>query len=190
MLEIDDKTYSRREIIKASMWGILGSAVLPGFANASAIKMPDVGSFNVSFRNQHTGELFTGDYRVGSKYLSKTFKEINHVLRDFRTNEVFPIDPRVIDIIYMIRKKAGIKEPLEILSGYRCPNTNARLSLVSEGGVAKNSLHMTGQAIDFRIPGFSTRDVQKIAINLKAGGVGYYSKSNFVHVDTGRLRQW
>jgi uncharacterized protein YcbK (DUF882 family) len=189
MQYIDDVTLSRREIIKATLWGIAGSALLPTVANASVLRMPNVGAFNISFRNQHTGEIFSGAYRVGDKYLPEAFDQINHVLRDFRNNEVFPIDPRVIDIMYMTRKKTGIEAPLEVLSGYRSPSTNAKLSRVSTG-VAKNSLHMTGQAVDFRLPGYSTRRLQNVAVSLQAGGVGYYKGSNFVHVDTGRIRHW
>lgn len=189
MFDSNEVFLTRREIIKATMWGMIGSAILPGLANATAMKMPDAGGFDISFQNQHTGESFKGTYRAGDRYLPDAFEEINYVLRDFRTNEVFPIDPRAIDIIYMVRKKAERNEPLEVLSGYRSPGTNARLSRASTG-VAKHSLHLTGQAIDFRLPGFSTRNLQRLAVNLRAGGVGYYKSSNFLHIDTGQVRNW
>lgn len=147
------------------------------------------GARRVSFRNSHTGEIFSGVYRVGDKYLPDAFDRINVVLRDFRTNELFPIDPRVIDIIYSVHQMTHKDEPYEILSGYRCPKTNKGLRSHGEG-VAKNSLHMTGQAIDLRLPGYDTRQIRKLAISLKAGGVGYYPKSNFVHMDTGDVRTW
>ncbi len=147
------------------------------------------GARRISFRNSHTGEIFSGVYRVGDKYLPDAFDRINIVLRDFRSNELFPIDPRVIDIIYAVHQKTGRTDPYEVLSGYRCPKTNANLRKNSEG-VAKNSLHMTGQAIDLRLPGFATREVRNIATNLKAGGVGFYAKSDFVHMDTGDVRSW
>lgn len=147
------------------------------------------GARRISFRNSHTGEIFSGVYRVGDKYLPDAFERINVVLRDFRTNELFPIDPRVIDIIYSVHNLTQRDEPYEVLSGYRCPKTNANLRSHSEG-VAKNSLHMTGQAIDLRLPGYETKQIRKLAISLKAGGVGYYPKSNFVHMDTGDVRTW
>jgi uncharacterized protein YcbK (DUF882 family) len=147
------------------------------------------GARKIAFRNTHTGETFSGVYRVGDKYLPDAFDRINIVLRDFRSNELFPIDPRVIDIIYSVHRMTNHNEPYEILSGYRCPKTNAGLRSNSEG-VAKNSLHMTGQAIDLRLPGFDTRKVRSLAVSLKAGGVGYYPKSNFVHMDTGDVRTW
>lgn len=147
------------------------------------------GGRRISFRNSHTGEIFSGVYRVGDKYLPDAFDRINIVLRDFRSNEIFPIDPRVIDIIYTVHQMTGRAEPYEILSGYRCPKTNAGLRKGGEG-VAKNSLHMTGQAVDLRLPGFDTSQIRKIAVSLKAGGVGYYPRSNFVHMDTGDVRTW
>ncbi len=147
------------------------------------------GARKITFRNSHTGETFSGVYRVGDKYLPDAFEKINIVLRDFRSNEMFPIDPRVMDIIYSVHQMTQRDEPYEILSGYRCPKTNAGLRKHGEG-VAKNSLHMTGQAIDLRLPGFETKQIRNIAISLKAGGVGYYPKSDFVHMDTGDVRTW
>jgi uncharacterized protein YcbK (DUF882 family) len=180
---------SRRDVIKASIAGALGMALSTNMAYASSLKLPDVGTFSVSFQNHHTGEVFDNSYRIGDKYLPDAFKKINHILRDYKTGEVFPIDPRVIDILYMVSKKTGFSQPLQILSGYRSQSTNASLSRRSEG-VAKNSLHMTGQAIDFRLPGYSMSKVRKVAVNLRAGGVGYYRKSDFIHVDTGQVRVW
>jgi uncharacterized protein YcbK (DUF882 family) len=147
------------------------------------------GARRISFRNSHTGEIFSGVYRVGDKYLPDAFDKINIVMRDFRTNELFPIDPRVMDIIYTVHQMTRLSEPYEVLSGYRCPKTNKNLRSNSEG-VAKNSLHMTGQAIDLRLPGFDTKQIRNLAISLKAGGVGYYAKSNFVHMDSGDVRTW
>ncbi len=147
------------------------------------------GARKITFRNSHTGEMFSGVYRVGDKYLPDAFERINVVLRDFRSNELFPIDPRAIDIIYSVHQLTQRAEPYEILSGYRCPKTNAGLRKHGEG-VAKNSLHMTGQAIDLRLPGYHTKQIRDLAISLKAGGVGYYPSSDFVHMDTGDVRVW
>lgn len=181
---------SRRDVMKAGLWAAAGTLLMPSVAEAAAVKMPKTGSYDIAFVNTHTGEHFSGTYRVGAKYLPDAFEEINYVLRDFRTNEVFPIDPRVIDIIYMVHRKTGRgNQPLEILSGYRSPKTNAMLRQASSG-VARNSMHLSGQAIDFRMTGFSTRGLRDIATGFKAGGVGYYPRSNFVHVDTGKFRTW
>ena len=185
------KTLTRRDIIKA---GVLGGLLLPVMATAPAqaarFAIPSsAGAMKVSFRNQHTGESFNGVYRIGDRYMPEAFEKINHVLRDFRTGEVFPIDPRVIDILYAVHDKSGANAPYEVLSGYRSPKTNAMLASTGDG-VAQNSLHMTGQAIDIRLPGFSTKKLSDLGASLRAGGVGYYRKSNFVHMDTGQVRRW
>ncbi|MCB1721320.1 MAG: DUF882 domain-containing protein [Alphaproteobacteria bacterium] len=176
----------RREILKLGLAGVLATVVPLGFgSDAQAAR----GTWRVGFRHAHTGESFNGVYRVGDKYLPEAFERLNYVLRDFRTGEVFPMDPRVIDIISLVQKKSNQREPLEILSGYRSPKTNASLRRVSTG-VAKNSFHMYGQAIDLHIKGYKTRNLRKIAMDLRAGGVGYYPKSDFIHVDTGTIRSW
>lgn len=188
--EQEEKFIDRRSILKA---GALGGLLLPlmaGEAKAAAFAMPKLSAHKIAFKNIHTGESFTGAYRAGDRYLPDAFEKINNVLRDFRTGDVFPIDPRVIDIIYMVHAKTGSSEPLNILSGYRSPKTNAMLKRTGGGGVATHSLHLIGQAIDLRIPGFSTRKIRDIGVSLKAGGVGYYPGSDFVHVDTGRVRTW
>lgn len=188
-LSAPDKSISRRDVMKTGLWAAAGTFLLPSVADAAAVKMPKSGSYDIDFTNCHTGERFSGTYRVGGKYLPDAFEEINYVLRDFRVDEVFPIDPRVIDIIYMVRRKTGSNKPLEILSGYRSPKTNNMLRSAS-AGVARNSMHLSGQAIDFRMAGASTRGLRDIAAGFKAGGVGYYPRSNFVHVDTGKIRTW
>jgi len=187
----DKKTITRRDILKA---GVLGGLLLPatGVSAVAATRtlMPKgAGAMNISFRNQHTGESFSGIYRVGDRYIPEAFEKINSVLRDFRSGEIFPIDPRIIDIMMAMSSESDHKGPFEVLSGYRSPKTNARLRASSDG-VAENSLHMTGQAIDLRMPGFSTRKLYNVAGSLRAGGVGYYRQSNFIHLDTGRVRRW
>lgn len=180
----------RRNLLKASIvamgTGLVSTMTTPAMA---AMRMPTMGSYKVSFRNAHTGESFNGVYRVGNKYLPDAFSQINHVLRDFRTGEEYPIDPRSIDIVFMLQNKTGTKTQFEVLSGYRSPKTNSMLRNASSG-VAKNSLHMVGQAIDLRLEGYSTKKLRDVAIDLRAGGVGYYPRSDFVHVDSGKVRHW
>ena len=179
---------TRRDILKMGLAGFLGSVIpltFPGDAEA----ITNFASWKISFRNAHTGESFNGVYRVGNRYLPDAFDRINYVLRDFRTNEVFPMDPRVIDLVKVVQEKSRPGTPLEILSGYRSPKTNAMLRNASSG-VARNSYHMYGQAIDIRMPGFSTKKLRDVARRERVGGVGFYPKSNFVHVDTGDVRSW
>ncbi|MEM6780874.1 MAG: DUF882 domain-containing protein [Pseudomonadota bacterium] len=185
---------SRRDVLKFGLYATCGSLLVPaaiGTAEAGVFKGSNVknGARHVAFRNTHTGESFSGVYRVGNKYLPDAFDRINYVLRDHRTGDVFPIDPRLIDIIHTVHDMTGTNRPYDIISGYRSPKTNNKLRKASSG-VAKKSLHMSGQAIDVRIPDFSTKRVRDIAKSLKAGGVGYYSRSNFVHMDTGDVRSW
>ena len=190
---VSASSVSRRKFLGfgALAAGTLAASSIVNPASAAIFSRSDrfEGARRIAFRNSHTGEIFSGVYRVGDKYLPDAFERINIVLRDFRSNELFPIDPRVMDIIYSVHNMTKRDEPYEILSGYRCPKTNAGLRSHGEG-VAKNSLHMTGQAIDLRLPGFETKQIRQLAISLKAGGVGYYPKSDFVHMDTGDVRTW
>ena len=182
------KALNRRDILKMGLAGFLGSIVplaMPGQAEA----ITNFAAWKISFRNAHTNESFSGVYRVGNRYLPEAFDRINYVLRDFRTNEVFPMDPRVIDLVKVVQDKSKPGRTLEVLSGYRSPKTNSMLRGASTG-VARNSFHMYGQAMDIRMPGYSTRKLRDIAKRQKVGGVGYYSKSNFIHVDTGEVRSW
>lgn len=178
----------RRGLLKMGL-GTLLASVLPLFPVQKAFAKGNFKSWKIAFRHAHTGETFSGVYRVGDRYLPEAFERMNYVLRDFRTTEVFPMDPRVIDILSLLYGRMDANEPYQILSGYRSPKTNAMLRHGSSG-VARNSFHMYGQAIDIRIPGQNTKMIRNTALALKAGGVGYYPRSNFVHVDTGKVRSW
>ncbi len=186
---IDDlNKIERRDVLKLGLAGILGS-LMPLFPAKNAYAMSNFASWRIAFRNSHTGESFSGVYRVGDKYIPEAFERMNYVLRDFRTDEVFPMDPRVLDIAKLLQDRTKINGPIEVLSGYRSPKTNSMLRGASTG-VAKNSFHMYGQAMDIRMPGHSTKRLRDTAKGLKAGGVGYYPKSNFLHIDTGKVRSW
>ncbi len=178
----------RRNLMKYGFAGIVGSAI-PFISTGNALAASKNDAWKVSFRHAHTGESFSGVYRVGDKYLPDAFERLSYVLRDFRTKEVFPMDPHVVDIVSIVQRKTGVQEPLHILSGYRSPKTNAMLGKRTKG-VASNSFHMYGQALDIRIPDYSTKKLRNIAKSLQAGGVGYYPRSSFVHVDTGKVRTW
>jgi uncharacterized protein YcbK (DUF882 family) len=191
----DHKTCDRRSFLGIGA-ATLGGVLIPPLTSpalASGFKggVISEGARRLSFRNTHTGETFSGVYRVGDKYLPDSFKQINTVLRDFRTGQVYPMDPRVLDIIYTVHRMTGEQKSFQIISGYRSPKTNNMLRGRSQSsGVAKKSLHMQGQAIDLRMEGFSTARLRDIAKSLQAGGVGYYSKSDFVHMDSGDVRSW
>ena len=186
-----EKSIDRRSFLglgAATMGGIiLPALVSPAAATTFKNGVISSGARRLAFRNAHTGEIFSGVYRVGNKYLPDAFDQISTVMRDFRTDERHPMDPRVIDILYSLHRMTGSSEPFEIISGYRSPKTNKMLRKTSSG-VAKKSLHMQGKAVDLRLDSFSTRRLRDLAKSLKAGGVGYYSRSNFVHVDCGDVR--
>lgn len=143
----------------------------------------------LAFRNLHTGETLRSTYWAQGAYLKDELKGVNQVLRDHRSGEVYPMDPKLLDLLYVLQQTTGISGAFHIISGYRSPKTNQKLRTKS-GGVAKRSLHMQGKAIDIRLPGCELKQLRDAALSLKAGGVGYYAKSDFIHVDTGRVRRW
>jgi uncharacterized protein YcbK (DUF882 family) len=176
---------SRRSFIK----GCLQAGILTTLPTAAFAGRLDEPRYTTNFINSHTGESFKGVYRIGNRYMPDAFEKISYALRDFRTGDVHPIDPRLIDIITSLHLRSKTSEPFQIISGYRSPKTNSMLRRTSSG-VAKNSYHMKGRAIDLRIPSYSTKKLRDIAQQMKAGGVGYYGSSNFIHLDTGDVRTW
>jgi uncharacterized protein YcbK (DUF882 family) len=144
----------------------------------------------LSLRHLHTDEKLTVTYRIGDRYQRPALHKLNWFLRDFRTQDVTVIDPKLFDIVYDINARLGNPEGVvEILSGYRSPETNAMLRR-SSSGVARNSLHMTGQALDIRHDYAGTRAICECAVALALGGVGNYPGADFVHIDTGEVRRW
>lgn len=138
----------------------------------------------------HTGERLDVVYRRGDEYVSDAIAKLDYFLRDHRTGEVHHYDPKVFDILEDLTVAVGRPgAEIDIICGYRTPWSNQFLRTHSEG-VAKNSLHMQAQAIDIRMPGVETSHLRDLALSLHRGGVGYYPRSNFIHVDTGRVRQW
>jgi len=185
-LAADEYDSDRRGFLKA---GLFAAAALgfwtPALAEAAAPRTARL----IYLQNPYTGEKFTGEYWYNGRYIPSAFVDIKKLMRDHRVNEQFPIDPRLMDILYVMNNRLGVKNSYHVLSGYRSPATNARLRRNSEG-VARNSLHMTGQAVDIRLPGTRLNVLRKAAMDLKSGGVGFYPRSDFVHVDTGRVRHW
>jgi uncharacterized protein YcbK (DUF882 family) len=147
------------------------------------------GPRSLRFVHTHTGETLTAAYFNGSAYDTGCLNDVNHLLRDFRTGESHPIDPQLLDILYDLQVRADHDAPFEVISGFRSPATNAMLHRNSNG-VAEHSQHLLGKAIDVRLSGYSTRLLSAHARALSRGGVGFYSSSDFVHVDTGRVRYW
>ncbi len=143
----------------------------------------------LSLYNPRTKESFSGIYWCNGIYLAAALKKINRLMRDVRTNDVKQIDTHLLDLICAISIKLKTENPFHVISGYRSMKTNALL-LKRGKGAAKNSYHLKGQAIDIRIPGLRTSVLRRAASEMKKGGVGYYPRRRFVHIDVGPVRYW
>jgi uncharacterized protein YcbK (DUF882 family) len=175
----------RRDFLLA-VAGVCGTvASLP----AAPVLAASRASRSLSFVHTHTGETLRAVYFQDGCYQAACLARVDHLLRDFRTGDVHPIDPGVLDILFELQTLAGRDAPFEVICGYRSPATNAMLHRRSEG-VAVHSMHLEGRAIDVRIGGYPTQQLAAWARTLGRGGVGYYARSDFVHVDTGRVRFW
>ncbi len=183
-----NNSISRRILLKSGLI-LLAGAALPteSLARLANKSLPER---SISFYNTHTGEqLKRVAYWADGRYVPESLRRINHILRDHRTGEVRKIDVELLDMLFTIQSRLQVREPLHIISGYRSQKSNAQLRKKSKG-VAKKSFHTKGQAIDLRIPGRDLRDVRKVALAMKQGGVGFYPGSEFVHIDTGPFRSW
>lgn len=155
----------------------------------NVLSAPVKGTRTLNLYNTHTNEQLKTCYWRDGEYVESELEAVNHFFRDFRTGDIKEIDSRLLDLLHAISKKADPKASLHLISGYRSPETNRKLRQNSSG-VARKSLHLLGHAADIRIPEMKTASLRKIALGLEGGGVGYYPKSDFVHVDIGRVRQW
>ena len=143
----------------------------------------------LAFVHTHTGEVLSVVYRDEGGYRADALARLDVLLRDFRTEEVHRIDPALFDLLHAVHTAAGSQEPFRVISGYRSPTTNERLRSRGEG-VAAGSLHLVGRAIDVRLADVPTARLRDVAWAEARGGVGYYAASDFVHLDTGRVRRW
>ena len=148
------------------------------------------GPRRLAFVHTHTLERVALVYAVGGSYDPAALASLNRFLRDHYTGEVGVLDPSLFDMLHAVRASLGSTEPYEVISGYRCPATNERLRGSRGGGVARHSLHMEGRAIDVRLPAIALADLRDAAVSLGRGGVGFYLRERFVHLDTGRVRTW
>jgi uncharacterized protein YcbK (DUF882 family) len=175
--------------VGAAMFAPNGSPARATTPAAATPARPPSDARLLSFVNTHTGESFADAYWENGNYVPDAMAAINRVMRDHRSNEVHEIDPRLLDQLHALKGHVGATSPYQIISGYRSPATNAALH-ANSNGVATRSLHMDGRAIDIRVRGVDLPRLRDAAIAMQAGGVGYYEASDFVHVDTGRVRRW
>ncbi|MCB1852348.1 MAG: DUF882 domain-containing protein [Gammaproteobacteria bacterium] len=175
---------NRRLLLKSAILAPLAALPVPQQSRA-AVR----GARKLSFYHTHTGEKLSVVYHDGSRYLAEPLSDIDHCLRDFRTGDITTIDPLLLDQLYALRQITGGRGVYEVISAYRSPHTNDMLRSKSSG-VAKKSLHMQGRAVDVRLTGVDCGKLRKAAVALQSGGVGFYRKSDFVHLDTGDFRTW
>lgn len=181
------KCMPRRRFLQLLAAGSIATVGFPKFSHAAS--ETSVVARELAFQNLHTGEKIALTYFEQGQYLTEALQEIDNVLRDHRTGDVYPIDPNLLNLLYKLQETLQVNRPFSIISGYRSPLSNSELHSHSNG-VAKNSLHMQGKAVDIRIEGVDTAEIRRAAISLQQGGVGYYPSSDFVHVDTGQIRYW
>ena len=192
----------RRTFLKQSLTAVAAVATIPAasFADEWIRVVPVIfrmrsnprrsdGPRELAFYNIHTDERLRTIYWDNDDYVPDALQAINHFFRDYRANEVKPIDPRLLDLLYDLRTRLGANQPFDLISGYRTAATNAWLAARSEG-VARHSMHVEAKAADIHLPGVELATLQSAALSLSEGGVGYYPRSGFVHVDTGRVRRW
>ncbi len=176
-------TSRRRSVLKI----LFGTSIASLFAPTKKVLALD--EKRLSFYHTHTKKNLEITYSRDGEYIDSALLEINSFLADFRTGDVTSMDPKLLDLIYDIRESLGSSGTFEVISAYRSPKTNEMLRDRSDG-IAKNSQHLLGKAIDVRLDDVDLPKLRDVALAMQRGGVGYYEKSNFVHVDTGRVRRW
>jgi uncharacterized protein YcbK (DUF882 family) len=179
---------TRRDFLKLAAGSAIMTMAPAAFARTILLE-PKEGERILRFQNIHTGEKLSATYWADGNYIADEIAAIDHVLRDHRSKEVMAMDRNLYDLLYTLQQQVEKPGTFQVISGYRSPKSNAKLRGASKG-VAKRSLHMRGKAIDIRLPGVELKHLRQAALNMRAGGVGYYPKSNFIHVDTGRPRFW
>lgn len=178
---------SRRALLRQGLRLAVAGSALP-LAKPALAARADARSLSLS--HTHTGERVSLVYALGDQYLPESLGRLNHFLRDHYSGEVGQIDPQLFDLLHRVKLTLGGEPSFQVISGYRCPATNDRLRNTRGGGVAQRSLHMDGKAIDIRIAGLPLAELRDAALSLRGGGVGFYARDQFVHVDTGRVRSW
>jgi uncharacterized protein YcbK (DUF882 family) len=144
---------------------------------------------SLSFYHTHTGKALSVVYFKNGRYVPTALDAIDDFLRDFRNGDEHRMDPALLDVLFDIKLKTGTHAPFQVISAYRSPDTNQMLRDTT-AGVAKDSMHLRGQAIDVRLADVPLDRLRGVALDLQKGGVGFYPESQFVHVDTGRVRRW
>lgn len=183
----DPLPFERRRFLRHSAQ-LAAAGSLPLLATRARASI--AGPRGLALLHTHTREKIDLVYAVDERYDSAALAALNHFMRDHYSGDIGPIDPQLFDLLHGVQQRLGNKAVFEVISGYRCPATNARLRESRGGGVASHSLHMDGRAIDVRLPGVALAALRDAALSLGGGGVGFYAREQFVHLDTGRVRRW
>lgn len=190
---IDQRAISRREVLGYATLGAAGAAaatVAGRSATASPAYLRGLGDFRrLNLANHRTGERLNVIYYTDGAYIPEALEEVNYIFRDWRSDETAKMALRTVDFTAAVYKRLDTSEPFQIISGYRSPATNAMLRRKGRG-VAKNSFHMRAMAVDVSLQSRSVPEMFRAAMSLKAGGVGRYSRTHFIHLDSGPSRSW
>ena len=176
--------HSKRLLI---LTALLSLAVTGSMIKPTKVRAAD--ARQLSFYHTHTHRNLSVVYYQNGEYVESALDEINRFLKDFRTGDMTEINPELLDLLHDVRNELGSEQTYEVISAYRSPKTNEMLRAKSSG-VAKKSHHVRGNAIDARLRGVRTKTLRETALRMGRGGVGYYPKSDFVHMDMGPVRQW
>jgi uncharacterized protein YcbK (DUF882 family) len=183
----DPQTINRRSFLKLGSLAILAYSGTAAAAETSLLS--GIPERTLSFYNLHTAETLKTVYWAEGAYIPESLSQVDRLMRDHRSGEIHEIDRRLLDVLCELRMRMKTSVNFEVISGYRSPSTNAALRSHSTG-VAEHSLHTRGMAADIRLPKQNLASLRTVAISMKAGGVGYYPASQFIHVDVGRVRTW
>jgi uncharacterized protein YcbK (DUF882 family) len=163
--------------------------ITPGWGEGADLVLEPSEERRLHLYSTNTGETFNRVYWADGEYVPEALAEVNHLLRDYRANQIKDIDPNLLDLLYNLNQKLECDSPFHVISGYRSPRTNAALRKRNRK-VARNSLHMSGMAVDLRMPDLHIQYLNNAAREMRCGGVGYYAKRGFVHLDVGDVRTW
>ena len=184
----DECVNDRRRFLKTGI-GACALLALPLATSLAHAKILQPAERKLAFHNLHTGERVQSVYWAEGQYIPEALQTIRNVLRDHRTDDLHTMDTELFNLLHLLQSKMNSNQEFHVISAYRSPKTNAMLAGRSDG-VAKQSWHTQGKAIDIRLPGHQLSDLRAAALSLKAGGIGYYPKSDFIHIDTGNTRSW
>jgi uncharacterized protein YcbK (DUF882 family) len=184
----NENVINRRRFLKTSI-GACALSALPLAISLSHAKILQPMERKLAFHNFHTGERIQSVYWAEGQYIPEALQSIRNILRDHRTGDLHKMDTELFNLLHRLQNLMNANQEFHVISAYRSPKTNAMLAGRSDG-VAKQSWHTQGKAIDIRLPGHKLADLRAAALSLIAGGVGYYPKSDFIHIDTGHTRSW